>query len=53
MADQSDSFRSMQDGWKTEIEQIFDELRLKERVSQQTIKMNTHNYSLDVIHSKK
>ncbi|KAK3749501.1 hypothetical protein QZH41_013481, partial [Actinostola sp. cb2023] len=31
MTDQNDSFRSMQEGWKTEIEQIFDELRLKER----------------------
>ncbi|EDO36442.1 predicted protein, partial [Nematostella vectensis] len=31
METQQESFQSMQDGWQTEIEQIFNELKLKER----------------------
>lgn len=30
--DDQGSFRTLQDGWQTEIEQIFDELRKKEKV---------------------
>ena len=30
--DDQSSFRTLQDGWQTEIDQIFDELRAKEKV---------------------
>ena len=30
--DDQSSFRTLQDGWQTEIEEIFNELRLKEKV---------------------
>jgi len=31
--DDQNSFRTLQEGWQTEIEQIFDELREKEKVT--------------------
>jgi len=31
--DDQNSFRTLQEGWRTEIEQIFDELREKEKVT--------------------
>ena len=35
--DDPNSFHTLQEGWQTEIEQIFDELRAKEKVLRQLI----------------